>query len=105
MDAGDTFQGRDQTVRVVQIALDHLDFGRERGPRRIPGEGADSMTAGEKLGDDLTPNGSGGAGDKNPLRLRLRLCLGMCLGLGLGHDTTAGSLAVSFRPQGGARTA
>jgi hypothetical protein len=80
-----------QTVGVGQIALDHLGFGRERGPRRIPGEGADSVTAGEEFGDDLTSDGSGGAGDKNVL------CL--C------HGTTVGSLAVNFRPQGGSRAA
>ena len=54
MEAGDALQGRDQAVGCGQVALDDLDAGRERGRRRIPGEGADRVAAGEQLGDDLT---------------------------------------------------
>ena len=54
MEAGDALEGRDQAVGFGQVALDDLDAGRERGRRRIPGEGADRVAAGEQLGDDLT---------------------------------------------------
>ena len=54
MEAGDALQGRDQAVGCGQVALDDLDAGREVGRRRIPGEGADRVAAGEQFGDDLT---------------------------------------------------
>ncbi|GAA3481716.1 hypothetical protein GCM10018966_062470 [Streptomyces yanii] len=85
MEAGDALQGRNQAVGFGEITLDDLDAVREGGSRRIPGEGADRIAAGEQFGDDLAADGSGGAGDKNPLRL--------C------HGTTIGSLEVSFCPQ------
>lgn len=69
MEAGDALQSRNQAGRFGPITLDDLDTGREFGPRRIPGEGADRMAAGEQFGDDLAADGSGGTGDKNPLRL------------------------------------